>query len=147
MADEASHAPSRVRVAAEAAAAAALASILRTSCTIIDMGSFLLNDVRSRPYTADDAALPCIAGEHVRQILPEALVERAAGFPPFDRHRQACYKTWLSTCAASASPQPHLPAGPQHLVKPKGVLCHPLFVYALAMICCVSTIHRRHGPA
>ena len=90
MPDESSHAPS-TETAAEAAAAAALASILRTSCTIIDMGSFLLNEVRSRPYTTDDAALACIAGEHVRQILPEALVERAAGFPPFDRLRQACY--------------------------------------------------------
>ena len=39
-------------------------------------------------YTADDAALPCIAGEHVRQILPEALVGRAAQFPPFDPKRQ-----------------------------------------------------------
>ena len=77
-----------VVTAAEAAAAAALASALRTSCTIIDMGSFLLKQVGSRPYTADDAALPCIAGEHVRQILPEALVERAAGFPPFDHLRQ-----------------------------------------------------------
>ena len=74
--------------AAQTAAATALASILRTSCTIIDMGSFLLSEVRSRPYTADDAALPCIAGEHVRQILPEALAERAALFPPFDRLRQ-----------------------------------------------------------
>ena len=81
-------ASSAVATAAEAAAATALASALRTSCTIIDMGSFLLNEVRSRPYTADDAALPCIAGEHVRQILPEALVERAAGFPPFDHLRQ-----------------------------------------------------------
>lgn len=89
MPDEGSHAPSTGETAAEAEAAAALASILRTSCTIIDMGSFLLNDVRSRPYTADDAALACIAGEHVRQILPEALVQRAAGFPPFDRLRQA----------------------------------------------------------
>jgi hypothetical protein len=48
------------------------------------MGSYVLSECRNRPYTADDAALPCIAGEHVRQILPEALVERAALFPPFD---------------------------------------------------------------
>ena len=48
------------------------------------MGSYLLSECRNRAYTADDAALPCIAGEHVRQILPEALVERAALFPPFD---------------------------------------------------------------
>ena len=77
-------ASSAVATAAEAAASTALASMLRTSCTIIDMGSYLMTEVRSRPYTADDAALPCIAGEHVRQILPEALVERAAVFPPFD---------------------------------------------------------------
>jgi hypothetical protein len=74
--------------AADAAASTALASMLRTSCTIIDMGSYLLSELCSRPYTADDAALPCIAGEHVRQILPEALVERAALFPPFDPARQ-----------------------------------------------------------
>ena len=90
--------------AAEAAAATALASILRTSCTIIDMGSFLLTDVRSRPYTADDAALPCIAGEHVRQILPEALVERAASFPPFDRLSQVRTITQTSTHAGSDMP-------------------------------------------
>lgn len=77
-------ASSAVATAAEAAASTALASMLRTSCTIIDMGSYLMTEVRSTPYTADDAALPCIAGEHVRQILPEALVERAAVFPPFD---------------------------------------------------------------
>ena len=46
------------------------------------MGSYLLSECRNRAYTADDAALPCIAGEHVRQILPEALVLRAALFPP-----------------------------------------------------------------
>ena len=48
------------------------------------MGNFVLSECRNRAYTAEDAALPCIAGEHVRQILPEALVERAALFPPFD---------------------------------------------------------------
>ncbi|KAA6429091.1 MAG: hypothetical protein FRX49_01201 [Trebouxia sp. A1-2] len=70
--------------AADAAVSTALASLLRTSCTIIDMGSYVLSECRNRAYTADDAALPCIAGEHVRQILPEALVERAALFPPFE---------------------------------------------------------------
>ena len=65
------------------------------------MGSFLLSEVRSRPYTADDAALPCIAGEHVRQILPEALVERAASFPPFDRLSQVCTIIQTSTHAAA----------------------------------------------
>ncbi|DBA88295.1 TPA: hypothetical protein ACH3X1_016535 [Trebouxia sp. C0004] len=62
----------------------ALASLPHSACIVIDMGSFLLSECRNRAYTADDAALPCIAGEHVRQILPEALVERATLFPPFD---------------------------------------------------------------
>ena len=100
-------ASSAVATAAEAAAATALASALHTSCTIIDMGSFLLNQVRSRPYTADDAALPCIAGEHVRQILPEALVERAAKFPPFDHLRQVklqCLITHMQCVCASPYP-------------------------------------------
>ena len=91
--------------AAEAAAATALASFLRTSCTIIDMGSFLLTEVRSKPYTADDAALAIIAGAHVRQILPEALVARAAVFPPFDRLRQVCtdtQKAQLDSCQFTA---------------------------------------------
>lgn len=52
------------------------------------MGSYLLSERGSRPYNADDAALPPIPGEHVRQILPEALVERAGLFPPFDPSRQ-----------------------------------------------------------
>ena len=52
------------------------------------MGSYLLAGQGSRAYTADDAALPPIAGEHVRQILPEALVERAGMFPPFEASRQ-----------------------------------------------------------
>ena len=79
---------SAVATEAEVSASTALASLLCNSCTIIDMGSYLLSDAYSRPYTADDAALPCIAGEHVRQILPEALVDRAALFPPFDPTRQ-----------------------------------------------------------
>ncbi|KAL0023908.1 hypothetical protein WJX79_009620 [Trebouxia sp. C0005] len=62
----------------------ALASLHHSACIVIDMGSYVLSECRNRAYTADDAALPCIAGEHVRQILPEALVERAALFPPFD---------------------------------------------------------------
>ncbi len=80
----ASQASPAAATAADAAASTALAFLLRTSCTIIDMGSYVLSECRNRAYTADDAALPCIAGEHVRQILPEALVERAAMFPPFD---------------------------------------------------------------
>ena len=84
----ASQASPAAATAADAAASTALASMLRTSCTIIDMGSYVLSECRNRAYTADDAALPCIAGEHVRQILPEALVERAALFPPFDPARQ-----------------------------------------------------------
>jgi hypothetical protein len=102
--------------AADAAASTALASMLRTSCTIIDMGSYLLSELCSRPYTADDAALPCIAGEHVRQILPEALVERAALFPPFDPARQvplqavACLFVCSSAFAACLPLMPRLSA-------------------------------------
>ena len=89
--------------AADAAASKALASLLRTSCSIIDMGSYVLSECRNRAYTADDAALPCIAGEHVRQILPEALVERAALFPPFDPARQVTLEdvACLFTCSSA----------------------------------------------
>lgn len=66
----------------------ALASLNHSACIIIDMGNFVLSECRNRAYTAEDAALPCIAGEHVRQILPEALVERAALLPAFDPARQ-----------------------------------------------------------
>ena len=62
----------------------ALACFTHSACIIIDMGNFVLSECRNRAYTAEDAALPCIAGEHVRQILPEALVERAALLPPFE---------------------------------------------------------------
>ena len=86
--DESPRSAAADTAAAASAAETALASMLRTSCTIIDMGSYLLSDRGSRPYNADDAALPPIAGEHVRQILPEALVDRAGLFPPFDPSRQ-----------------------------------------------------------
>ena len=52
------------------------------------MGSYLLSECRNRPYTAEDAALPRISGEHVVQILPQALVERAGLFPAMDVARQ-----------------------------------------------------------
>ena len=67
-----------------------LASLNHSACIIIDMGNFVLSECRNRAYTAEDAALPCIAGEHVRQILPEALLERAALLPPLDLARQVC---------------------------------------------------------
>ena len=89
--DSASDVQSNAGAAAPAPATeaeAALALMLRTSCTIIDMGSYLLSECPNTAYTADEAALPCIAGKHVRQILPEALVERAALFPAFDPSRQ-----------------------------------------------------------
>lgn len=65
-------------------ASTALASLHHSACIVIDMGNYVLSECRNRAYTTEDAALPCIAGEHVRQILPEALVERAALFPPLD---------------------------------------------------------------
>ena len=69
----------------------ALASSNHSACIVIDMGNFVLSECRNRAYTADDAALPCIAGEHVRQILPEALVERAALLPALDPARQVMH--------------------------------------------------------
>ena len=118
----ASQASPAAATAADAAASTALASLLRTSCTIIDMGSYVLSECRNRAYTADDAALPCIAGEHVRQILPEALVERAALFPPFDPARQvplqavACL---LVCCSASAASLPFIPRLSTHTIRCK----------------------------
>ena len=79
----------------------ALASQQHSACILIDMGSHLLSECRNRAYTADDAALPCIAGEHVRQILPEALVERATLFPPFDPARQVGYFISMYTARAT----------------------------------------------
>jgi len=70
------------------------------------MGSYLLSECRNRAYTADDAALPCIAGEHVRQILPEALVLRAALFPPLDPASQVgtgCSSSSISLCQLGRS--------------------------------------------
>ena len=69
----------------------ALASLNHSACIVIDMGNFVLSECRNRAYTAEDAALPCIAGEHVRQILPEALVERAALLPAVDPARQVTH--------------------------------------------------------
>lgn len=81
----------------------ALASLQHSACIIIDMGNFVLSECRNRAYTADDAALPCIAGEHVRQILPEALVERAALFPPFDPASQVPHLPfdWVPICLST----------------------------------------------
>ena len=73
---------------AVAADSTALASLHHSACIVIDMGSHLLSECRNRAYTADDAARPCIAGEHVRQVLPEALVDRAALFKPLDQASQ-----------------------------------------------------------
>lgn len=54
------------------------------AATILDMGNYLLSECRNRPYTAEDAALPPIAGEHVVQVLPQDLLGRAALFPTMD---------------------------------------------------------------
>ena len=61
--------------------------------TILDMGNYLLSDCRNRPYTAEDAALPPIAGEHVVQILPQDLLGRAALFPAMDPATQVSYRS------------------------------------------------------
>lgn len=98
--------------------ATALASFTHSACIIIDMGNFVLSECRNRAYTGEDAALPCIAGEHVRQILPEALLERAALLPPFDPASQVlcCAAPCalpafgrgesLSVCCVSSPPPP-----------------------------------------
>lgn len=62
-----------------------------TAATLLDMGYYLLAECRNRPYTAEDAALPPIAGEHVVQILPQDLLARAALFPAMDPATQV---TW-----------------------------------------------------
>ena len=94
----------RSSAAHAASESTALASQQHSACILIDMGSYLLSECRNRAYTADDAALPCIAGEHVRQILPEALVERAALFPPFDQTSQV--SLYLCRCAELPRPFP-----------------------------------------
>ena len=97
-------------------ASTALASLHHSACIVIDMGNYVLSECRNRAYTAEDAALPCIAGEHVRQILPEALVERAALFPPLDPASQVC---------------PAPPPGQQHAAE-AGVGIHCCVVKAFA---------------
>ena len=82
----------------------ALASLNHSACIIIDMGNFVLSECRNRAYTAEDAALPCIAGEHVRQILPEALVERAALLPAFDPARQVMQACPMCATWSNGSP-------------------------------------------
>ena len=58
------------------------------SCAMIDMGSHMLSECRNRPYTVEDAAQPAISGEHVVQILPHSLLERANTFCAIDPVRQ-----------------------------------------------------------
>ncbi|KAL3142345.1 hypothetical protein ABBQ38_002682 [Trebouxia sp. C0009 RCD-2024] len=89
--------------------ATALASFTHSACIIIDMGNFVLSECRNRAYTGEDAALPCIAGEHVRQILPEALLERAALLPPFDPASQVApsfFDAPGAQAAAKVNPRP-----------------------------------------
>ena len=65
------------------------------SCAMIDMGSYMLSECRNRPYTVEDAAQPAISGEHVVQILPHSLLERANTFCAIDSTRQVLVKTNL----------------------------------------------------
>ena len=105
----------------------ALASLSHSACIIIDMGNFVLSECRNRAYTAEDAALPCIAGEHVRQILPEALVERAALLPALDPARQV-------TPVCSSIP-PGLPeSGRQQLLH---CVCLGCYLVGLRSTCCI----------
>ncbi len=63
-------------------------SFVTASCAMIDMGSYMLSECRNRPYTVQDAAQPAISGEHVVQILPHSLLERANTFCAIDSVRQ-----------------------------------------------------------
>jgi len=63
-------------------------SFVTASCAMIDMGSYMLSECRNRPYTVEDAAQPAISGEHVVQILPHSLLERANTFCAIDSVRQ-----------------------------------------------------------
>ena len=84
----------------------AFTALHHSACIVIDVGSYLLSECRNRAYTADDAALPCIAGEHVRQILPEALVERAALFTALDPASQVgtgCFSSFAEFCCLEGS--------------------------------------------
>ena len=68
-------------------------SFVTASCAVIDMGSYMLSECRNRPYTVEDAAQPAISGEHVVQILPHSLLERANTFCAIDSVRQVLVKT------------------------------------------------------
>ena len=141
----ASQASPAAAAAADAAASTALASLLRTSCTIIDMGSYVLSECRNRAYTADDAALPCIAGEHVRQILPEALVERAALFPPFDPARQVSLQAVAGVfvcCSASAASLPFMRCLSTHTIRCKTTAAYQMSHAGGCPLTCKSSAHK-----
>ena len=70
----------------------------KAEATILDMGNYLLSECRNRPYTAEDAALPPIAGEHVVQVLPQDLLGRAALFPAMDPATQVSCRTPKNVC-------------------------------------------------
>lgn len=72
-------------------------SFVTASCAMIDMGRYVLSECRNKPYTAEDAAQP--PGEHVVQILPHSLLERANIFCAIDSVRQvSCRKNSALGC-------------------------------------------------
>ena len=74
-------------------------SFVTASYAMIDMGSYMLSECRNRPYTAEDAAQPAISGEHVVQILPYSLLERANTFCAIDSVRQViCQNRFALGC-------------------------------------------------
>ena len=74
-------------------------SFATASCAMIEMGSYMLSECRNRPYTVEDAAQPAISGEHVVQILPHSLLERANTFRAIDSVRQvSCRNTSALGC-------------------------------------------------
>ncbi len=111
-------------------------SFVTASCAMIDMGSYVLSECRNRPYTAEDAAQPAIPGEHVVQILPHSLLERANIFCAIDSVRQvSCRKNSALGCLIVM------------LTCPSGTFIHVFAEHKQYRACrvpCNEHVHSRH---